>query len=280
MAQITAAEVKALREETGLPMMECKSALTEAGGDKEQALEILAKKYKGKMEARADRETGEGRIAIYIDEDGTTGGAIELRCETAPVAKNELFVNLANELARRVAEQNEAAPTPDAILATKSLTDPNKSMNDVVADVYGKLRETMKLMACRRITGTYLTRYVHHDGKSGVLIALDAKPGEVNVGQDLCHHATFSKPLAIDRDGIPSEVVEKVRRQAREIAVSEGKPDKIIDKIVEGKANAFCADKALMEQEHVKVSKTKVRDVLKAAGVNAVTDLVFMKVGA
>ena len=100
------------------------------------------------------------------------------------------------------------------------------------------------------------------------------------VALDLCHHATFSKPLAIDRDGIPPEMIEKVRKQAREIALSEGKPEKIVDKIVEGKVNAFCAEKALMEQEHVKVSKTKVRDVLKAAGVNAVTDLVFMKVGA
>ena len=280
MAQITATEVKALREETGLPMMECKSALTEADGDKEQALEILARKYKGKMEARADRETGEGRIAIFISDEGTTGGAVELRCETAPVAKNELFVNLANELARRVARQDEPAPTPEAILAAESLSEPGKTMNDVVADVYGKLRETMKLAACRRLTGSYLTSYVHHDGKSGVLIALDAEPSEDNVALDLCHHATFAKPLAIDRDGIPPEAIEKVRRQAREIALSEGKPDKIIDKIVAGKANAFCADKALMEQEHVKVSKTKVRDVLKAAGVNAVTDLVFMKVGA
>jgi elongation factor Ts len=280
MAQISAAEVKALREETGLPMMECKTALTEAGGDKEQALEILAKKYKGKMEARADRETGEGRISIYISEDHTTGAAVELRCETAPVAKNELFMGLADELSRRVADQDQDSPAPETVLGLPSAADPGKSMNDVLTDVYGKLRETMKLGTCRKITGSYLTSYVHHDGKSGVLIALDAKPSEENVALDLCHHATFSQPLAVDRDGIPAEAVEKVRRQAREIALSEGKPEKILDKIVEGKVNAFCADKALMEQEHVKVSKTKVRDVLKAAGVSAVTDMVFMKVGA
>ncbi len=280
MGQISAAEVKALREETGLPMMECKTALTEAGGDKEQALEILAKKYKGKMEARADRETGEGRIAVYIGGNGTIGGMVELRCETAPVAKNELFVNLAGELARRVAESDQRVPSPESVLAAPSFSAPGKTMNDVLTDVFGKLREIMKLAACRRLAGTHLTSYVHHDGKSGVLMALDAMPSEAGVGLDLCHHATFTRPLAIDRDGIPAAAVDKVRRQAREIALAEGKPEKIIDKIVEGKVNAFCAENALMEQEHVKVSKTKVRDVLKAAGVNAVTDMVFMKVGA
>ena len=124
MAEITAAQVKALREETGLPMMECKTALSEAGGDKEEAIELLTKKYKGKMEARAGRETGEGRIAVYIDQSGTTGGMVELRCETAPVAKNAVFVELANKLARQVAEQGEAEPAPDAILASPSVTDP------------------------------------------------------------------------------------------------------------------------------------------------------------
>ncbi|HUU83285.1 MAG TPA: translation elongation factor Ts [Phycisphaerae bacterium] len=280
MAEITAAQVKALREETGLPMMECKAALAEAGGDKEQAVEILTRKHKGKMEARSGRETGEGRIAIYIDEAGTTGGIIELRCETAPVAKNELFVKLTDKLARQVACQQEASPSPDAILAAESVAEPGKTVSDLMTDVYGKLRETMKLVGCRRVCGDYLTSYVHHDGKTGVLIALDAKPTEDNVGLDLCHHAAFANPMAVEPDGVPPEAVEKVRNLAREVAISEGKPEKIIDKIVEGKVNAFYAEKVLMEQEHVKVTKTKVRKVLKDAGVNAVTELVFMKVGA
>jgi elongation factor Ts len=232
------------------------------------------------MESRADRKTGEGRIAVHIDEAGTTGAIIELRCETVPVAKNELFVDLANKIARQVAEQSEDAPNPDAILSAESVTDPGQTVSDVLTEVYGKLRETMKLASCRRVVGNCLTSYVHHDGKSGVLIALDARPTEENAGLDLCHHATFSRPMAITRDQIPAEAVDKVRSQAREIAIEEGKPEKIIDKIVEGKVNAFCAENSLMEQEHVKVTKTKVRDVLKGAGVNAVTDLVFMRVGA
>jgi len=280
MAEITAADVKALREETGLPMMECKGALTEAGGDKGKAIEILALKHKGKMESRADRETGEGRIAVYIDESGTRGGIVELRCETAPVAKNEVFIDLAVGIARQVVEQEEASPAVDAILASRLPEGGDRSVSDAMTEVYGKLRETMKLASCRRVEGAYLTSYVHHDGKSGVLIALDAKPGDEAAGLDLCHHATFSRPMAITRDQISAEAIEKVRAQAREIALAEGKPEAIVDKIVEGKVNAYCAENSLMEQEHVKVSKTKVRDVLKAAGVSAVTDLVFMHVGA
>ncbi|MCP4251614.1 MAG: translation elongation factor Ts [bacterium] len=279
MAQITAAQVKALRQQTGLPMMECKAALTECDGDQEQAVEYLTKKHKGKMEARSDRETGEGRLAVFIDDAKTTGAVIELRCETAPVGKNEVFVNLADNIALQVAQQDEAAPSPETIQAADSVAQPGQTINDLMVTAYGQLRETMKLGTCRKVTGNFLTSYVHHDGKSGVLIALDAKPTDESAALDLCHHATFARPLAIDRDGVPAEAVEKVRTQAREVAQSEGKPEKIIEKIVEGKVSAFYADQVLMEQEHVKVSKTKVREVLKAAGVNAVTDLVFVQVG-
>jgi len=280
MAQITAAQVKALRDETGLPMMECKAALTEAGGDKDQAVELLTKKHKGKMEARSDRETGEGRIAVYINEDATIGGIIEFRCESAPVAKNELFTGLADKIARQVAEQSEQNADPEVILGSTLADEPGKTISDLVTEVYGKLRETMKLIACRRVTGNYLTSYIHHDGKTGVLIALDAKPSDDNTAVDLCHHVAFSKPLAITRESIPAETVEKVRRQARDIAEGEGKPANIIDKIVEGKVNAFYADHSLMEQEHVKVSKTKVQKVLQDAGVKEVTDLALLQVGA
>lgn len=279
MAAISAAQVKALREETGLPMMECKSALSEAAGDKEAAMEILVKKHKGKMEARADRETSEGRVTTYISEDGTVGSIIELRCETNPVAKNELFVDLGTMIARCVADGSDDKPTADAIKASPAPGREGQTISDVWSEAYGKLRETMNLGTSRRVSGNHLTSYVHHDGKSGVLIALDAKPSQDNVGLDLCHHATFSRPMAIDRDGVDADAVEKVRKLAREMATSDGKPEQIIDKIVEGKVNAFYAQNTLMEQEHVKVSKTKVREVLKAAGVNAVTDLVFVQVG-
>lgn len=276
MAQIKAQSVKELREKTDLPMMECKQALTECGGDVQQAIEWLRKKHKGKLADRADRATGEGRIAVYKNDAGTVGGIIELQCETAPVAKNELFIELANAFARKVAEGSEPSPDPEAIRK-----DPE--MDSKFTDVFGRLRESMKLGQCRRVEGASLWSYVHHDGKSGVLLALDAVPqSDKQIGADLCMHALFSKPLAIDRSSVSAEQIEKVRSEAREMAKAEGKPDQIVEKIAEGKVNSFYGERVLLEQLHVKTDdygKQKVIDVLKSAGVSAVTDMVIMQVG-
>jgi len=276
MAAITAQMVKELRLKTDLPMMECKQALTETNGDFEAAIEWLRKKHKGKMADRSDRATGEGRIGVFIDNDRGIAGIIELQCETAPVAKNEFFVNLADAFAKFVAEGDADEPDPETVRQDPGL-------DEKFTDVYGRLRETMNLRHCRRVTGKHLASYVHHDGKSGVIVALDAEPkSDKNVAADLCMHTLFSMPIAIDRSGVPSEQVDKVRAEAEEMAKAEGKPEQIVAKIAEGKVNAFYAERVLTEQLHVKTDdygKAKVGDVLKEAGVNAVTDVVVMKVG-
>ena len=275
MAEITAKAVKELRVRTDLPMMECKQALIECDGDGGAAIEWLRKKHKGKMSDRSDRETGEGRIGLHIEESGKVGGIIELQCETNPVGKNDLFINLAGAFAKKVAQGSEKEPD------VKSLRE-DPEMDALYTETFGKLRESMNLVRARRVEGEYLTSYVHHDGKSGVLIALDAVPSSDNIGPDLCMHATFARPIAIDCSGVPDDQVEKVRADAREIAKEEGKPDKIIDKIVEGKVGAFYAEKVLTEQLHARsdvYGKTKVSEVLKGAGVNAIVDLVYMKIG-
>lgn len=276
MATITARMVKELREKTDLPMMECKQALTECSGDHESAMQWLRKKYRGKLAERAQRTTGEGRVSVYIDEANKVGGIVELQCETAPVAKNDLFAGLADAFAKAVAAGTEASPNPDDLRKIPEL-------ETKFTDVFGRLRENMKLGRCGRITGEFLASYVHHDVKSGVLLALDAAPNsDKNVAADLCMHALFTKPLAIDRDAVPGDQVEKVRREAVDLARSENKPEQIVEKIAEGKVNAFFAERVLMEQLHVKTDdygKTKVGAVLKEAGVNAVTDLVVVCVG-
>ena len=276
MAAITAQMVKGLRARTDLPMMECKQALTECNGDIEAAIEWLRKKHKGKMAERAGRATGEGRIGAYIDDARKVGGLVELQCETASVGQNQLFVDLANSLARKVADQSAAQPDPEELRK-----DPE--VDAALTNVFGKLRETMNLKQCRRVEGDYLASYVHHDGKSGVLLALSAEPkSDNNIGADLCMHSLFTQPLAIDRAGVPAEQVEKVRNDAIQMAKDEGKPEKIVGKIADGKVNAFFAERVLMEQLHVKTDdygKTKVGDVLKQAAVDAVSDLAIMKVG-
>lgn len=276
MATITALMVKDLRQRTTLPMMECKQALTECDGDIEASMEWLRKKHRGKMAERAGRATGEGRIGIYVDKDRRVGAIIELQCETAPVAKNELFVDLADTIARTVASGSEVAPDSEAIRK-------HSDVEQLFTDVFGKLRETMNLKKCLRIEGGHIASYVHHDGKSGVILALDATPqSDKNVAVDLCMHSLFTQPIALDRSGVPAEMVEKVRNEAIEQAKSDNKPEQIVEKIAVGKVNAFFAERVLMEQIHVKTDdygKTKVGDILKAAGVNAVTGLHILKVG-
>lgn len=276
MAAITAQMVRELREKTDLPMMECKQALTECNGDFESAVEWLRKKYKGKLADRTGRPTGEGRIAVHIDDGRNVGAIIELQCETAPVAANEMFLGLASAFARKVAAGTEPSPDPEKIRS-----DPE--MDRKFTDVFGRLREAMKLAQCRRLTGGYLASYVHHDGKSGILLALDKAPSKPSVASDLCMHTLFTNPLAIDRSAVPANQVEKVRREAREAAIADGKNPQIAEKIAEGKLTAFFAEKVLLEQLHVKTDeygKQKIGDVLRQAGVGAVTDLVIMRVGS
>lgn len=279
MGAISASMVKTLRDETGLPMMECKSALTEADGDADRAKELLQKKYKGKMASRASNETAEGRITLLISDDKKTGAITELRCETAPVAKTDQFIALCDGLVRSVFDRGESNPSEESVRSNPSPAAAGRTIDDEITEVFGLLRENIQLGDCRRITGEYLCGYVHHDNKSGVLIALDAAPSSPEVGVDLCHHVVFANPMAITADDIPAEEIEQVRKLAGEVALEEGKPAHIVEKIVSGKVQAFCAENALMEQEHVKVSKKKVGDVLKEAGVTGITDLCILKLG-
>lgn len=275
MPEITAALVKNLREKTDLPMMDCKRALEENGGDVDKAIEYLQKKHRGKLETKADRETGEGRIGVFIG-DGVAGIS-EVRCETAQVAKSDPFIKLCNEIAAAVVRQSESAPADTAVLAVK-LPD-GRSVKDAMGDVFGKVGENMKIARARRVTGSCFGSYIHHDGKTGVLVAVEGKPTNPDVLKDLCQHIAFSKPAGIRREDIPGKQVEEVREMARAVAREEGKPAQIVDKIADGKVNAWFAERVLLEQEHVKVTKTKVGDVLKQGGITGVTAMVVMVVG-
>lgn len=274
MAELTASQVMALRKKTGLPMMECKQALTASAGDESAAIEWLKEKHKGKMETRSDRETGEGRIGVYISEDGTTGGIVELRCETAPVGKNEMFINLANALAEHVAKGSEDAPSAESV---------HEANKTAMTDVYGKLRETMNIGLCRKLTGDALAAYVHHDGKSAALLAMSGKPTNEDVGKHTAMHATFHKPVAVNREGVPAEKLKEIRDTAVADAKASGKPEGVIDKIADGKVDAYCAEIVMLEQEHARsdvYGKKKVKDVLREHGVTDVTDMVLVVVGA
>jgi elongation factor Ts len=274
---ISAADVKALRDRTNAPMMECKSALTEAGGDMEKATDILRKKMKNIQVSRGGRETAEGRIAVFVDEGKKVGAIVEMRCESAPVAKAEHFVQLANEVARQIALQN-----PASVEALLALTDSSgKAINDHVADVIGMIRENMKVQRFTRLTGT-LGAYSHHDGTLGVLVLVEGTQGDPQVLRDVCMHIAARNPVSAVKEDVPGAVIEKEKEIARDQLANDpknkNKPANIVEMILEGKMKTWFAENVLVEQPFVKDDSKTVGQLLALHGLKMVK-FVRYKVG-
>jgi elongation factor Ts len=270
MSAITAEAVKKLRDMTNLPMMECKSALNESAGDLEKAIQILRERNAKAQVKRADREAAEGRIAAFVDEAAGVGAIVELRCESAPTANNDLFVALANDIARHVAVRSPA--TVDELLNQPLAGAANKSVNDRIAETIGLIREKMVVARFARFTGM-LGEYCHHDGKIGVLLQASGAKAERQLLRDVCMHITavVPTPAAVKREDVPSEVMAREREIARAQIASDpknaAKPPQIIEKIAEGKLNAWFKENVLVEQPFVKDDSRSVGQVLKSAGL-------------
>ncbi|HMF18393.1 MAG TPA: translation elongation factor Ts [Gemmataceae bacterium] len=272
---ISAADVKALRDRTNAPMMDCKAALTEAGGDMEKAIEILRKKNASIQAKKGERETAEGRIAAYIDAAKKVGAILEMRCESAPVVKADAFMQLANDIARQVALKEPASI--EALLGQTLLDDAKKTVNDRIAEVVGLIRENMKPARMARMTGL-LGSYCHHDGSVGVLLQVEGEKAEPQLLRDICMHITAKNPVAGKREDVPAESVEKEREIFKAQAAATGKPANIVDKIAEGKLKTWFAENVLLEQPFVKDDSKTVGDLLKAANLQFVKFIRF-KVG-
>jgi elongation factor Ts len=267
MSTISAAAVKQLRDRTNAPMMDCKAALTEADGDMDKAVEILRKKNSSIMAKKGERETAEGRIGVYIDATKKVGAIIEIRCESAPVAKSEGFIALASDLAKQVAL---ASPNNvEALLAQPLVGDKSKTVSDRIGDVIGVMRENMRPARFTRLEGL-LGEYVHHDGSVGVLLQVEGASAESQMLRDVSMHVTAKNPIAALRDHVDLAVIEKEKGIAREQAAATGKPAQIIEKIAEGKMKTFFAENVLAEQPFVKDDSKTVGELLKSAGLNLV----------
>jgi elongation factor Ts len=269
---ISAADVKTLRDRTNAPMMECKAALTEASGDMEKAIEILRKKMKDVQDKKGVRETAEGRIAIYIDPVKQVGAILEMRCESAPAAKNALFVLLANDIARQIALRS--ATTVEALLDEPFVDHPSKTVSDRIADVVGLIRENMKPVRFTRLTGI-LGGYVHHDGNVGVLLQVEGNPNaDPQLLREVPMHITARNPVVARRQDISEATLakEKAIAQAQLVAdpKNQGKPANILEKIVEGKMKSWFADNVLEEQPFVKDETKTVGQLLQYAGLKVV----------
>ena len=262
MSQIKASEVKALRDKTDAPMMECKKALIESGGEFEKAEEILRVKLGSKAGKTAARITAEGAIAIQIT--GTVGTIVEVNCETDFVAKNDDFLGFVRDLSKLMSSHSEPELTVDSLKEMK-LTD-NDSVEEVRTRLIGKIGENISIRRFRnmRAKGT-LHKYLH-GMKIGVL--LDLEGGTAEIGKDVAMHIAAMKPKALDVSGIDQSLLDKERRVAREKAIKSGKPAEIIEKMVSGSVNKYVKEISLLGQVFVKADdgKQTVAEYLKSNG--------------
>lgn len=248
MAEITAALVMQLRDETGLPMMDCKKALAESGGDKEAAKKKLREAGIKLSASRSSRETAFGRFGIHSGVDKKAGAIVEVKCESAPVAGSDEFIQFANDLAQALATSNVA--TVDDLLNQPSPSKPGKTLKDVKDDMFNRIREVFNIGRMKRIEGA-TGGYSHNSGTvSGVLVSVEG--GNDAAAKDVSMHVAAMHPLAVAKEEIDPALVAQEREILRAAALKEGKPANIVDKMVEGRLKNFYAEKVLHEQPFVK----------------------------
>lgn len=263
MAEISAAVVKAFRERTGLPLMECKQALVEAEGNEERAVEILRQKGEKLGDKRADRETAYGRFGLYIGAEKPFGAMVELKCESPPVAQNEEFIQLANDLAEALAKSNVSSV--DELLSQPSPSKPGMTVGEQRAELFNRIREKFEVGRMKRFEGS-CGGYSHNSGTvAGVLLQIVG--GSDVVAKDVAMHVAAMRPASLSTADLDPTVVEKERTFLRDAAIKEGKPANIVDKMVEGRLKVFYAERVLLEQPFVKDDKQSVGQYAKSNGM-------------
>lgn len=265
MAEISAAQVKELRERTGLGMMECKAALQESNGDMDAAIEAMRKKAGAKVEKKAGRTAAEGAIGIYLSADRKLTAMVEVNSETDFVAKDETFLGFANALASRVAEGNPRDIEALNSMAVDGVTTVAQKRTELVSQ-FGEnmnVRRFMRVAAAAGHIGTYL-----HGRKIGVVVELQG--GDEGLARDLAMHIAASRPECVSKDQVPAEVIEKEKEIFAAQAKDSGKPAEIIEKMVQGRVNKFLNEITLLGQPFVKDPDTSVEKLLKAANAKVI----------
>lgn len=253
--------IKQLREMTGAGMVDCKKALDEAGNDLNKAVEILRKKGISKAAKRTDREANEGVVKVGTNDTKTEAYILEINSETDFVSRNEKFLSLADEIFNLVKTQKPADRA--ALLA---LPMANGSVEDNLANLSGTIGEKMAIKRFEAISGATVAAYSHLGGRLGVLVALD-KPGQETLAADIAMQVAAANPKYL----VPSEVeageMDKEKEIYRAQLLKEGKPENMVDKIVEGKMGKYYSEVCLTEQEYIKDDKKKIKDILGGANI-------------
>lgn len=257
MAQITAAMVKDLREKTGAGMMDCKKALNETGGDMSKAIDYLREKGIAKAAKKSGRIAAEGAVAAYVSADKKVGAVAEINCETDFTANNENFRALTKKITEHIAKNNFA----DVDELNASIIEGKKTVNDLVTEATATIGEKISVRRfAKYATEGKITSYIHAGGKIGVLVEMTG--GSDELGKDVAMQIAASAPTAIDRAGVDAADLEHEKEILRKQALEEGKPEKIVDKMVEGRINKFYKEVCLIEQIFVKDNEKTVKDIL------------------
>jgi elongation factor Ts len=241
--EISAKDVMALRQKTGVSMMMCKEALVEAGGDSEKAVDILKTKGEAKAVKKSNRDTGEGRVAVMSDEGKSS--MVSVKCETDFVARNDDFVALVDSIAAKTLANGEGI---------------REDAEKMVQDAVSTMGENLQLGDLRMVEGDVIGSYVHSNGKIGVVIVLDG--GDTEKARDVAMHAAAMAPSHVSPDEVSDDDVAKEKAIWTEQLKEEGKPDEIVEKIMVGKEKKFREECALLTQTFVKDSSMTVGEYL------------------
>ena len=270
MAEITAAAVKALRELTDLPMMECKKALMEADGDQEKAIAILKESFKKVQLKRQDNPTEEGAIFLEIKPDGTEGAMVEVQCESAPVAKSEDFIKLGQQLVKQLLN-GPGADSPEELLIQTAPDYEGTSLKDLYEEAVNKIREKIVVSRVARLKGA-IGGYVHHDGKQACLFQAEGENTTDPILRDVAMHIVAMKSTVCTPEELDPALVQAEKDRLTAEAKATGKPENIIEKIVEGRMKTFYQEQGVLSvQPFVKDESKTVSQALAEKGLKPVS---------
>ena len=273
MAAVTSAMVKELRERTNAGMMDCKKALVTSDGDMDKAIDWLREKGLAQAAKKANRVAAEGVVTQYVTPCGCTGVIVEVNCETDFVAKTDNFMNFANNVAKHIAMANPA--DLDELMNQKFVDDESKTISDLISEATVAIGEKISVRRFARYeTEGAVSTYIHMGGKVGVMVevATDAKDNEAvkEFAHDLALQIAAAKPEAVRREEVDATKLEKEKEIQRAKALEAGKPEKIVDRIVEGQIEKYYKEVCLLDQQFVKDGDKTIKglmaEVAKAAG--------------
>ncbi len=262
MSEISAADVKKLRTMTGAGMMDCKRALEESNGDFDAAIDIIRKKGQAVANKRADREATEGVVLGGVTADGKRGAIVVLNCETDFVAKNQGFVELTRSILNLALDKN-----PSNLDGLKALKLDDMTVAEAVTNQIGVIGEKIDLSYFEKVEAARVVSYIHPGNKLATIVGFN-QVVDVTVGKDIAMQIAAMAPVAVDKDDVPTTVIEKEIEIGKEQARNEGKPEEMLEKIALGKLNKFYKENTLLNQEFTKNNKLTVKQYLEQVDKN------------